>query len=127
VNTPGDDSQAHGTGVLCKVTGDQFGISKDVKPIVVRVGPKGIATSDHYLNGVQQVLNDVRAKSAQGILKNAVLNLSWVYPTNMVSQAWIDTLRDLLQQLVILGVLPITGSGNIAGVSRFSLAMLKLF
>ena len=117
--TPGDDSQEHGTGMLSKVTGDQFGISKDVKPIVVRVGAKGSATSDHYLNGVQAVLNDARAKSAQGLLGNAILNLSWNYPAHEVSQAWINALRDLLQQLVILGVFPIAGSGNDGGVSRF--------
>lgn len=85
VNTPGDDEQAHGTGVLCKVTGDQFGIAKDIKPVVVRVGPRGKTTADQYLNSVQQVLNDVRAKTAQGLLKGAILNLSWVFPTNQVS------------------------------------------
>ncbi|KAI1445085.1 peptidase S8/S53 domain-containing protein [Annulohypoxylon stygium] len=124
VNTMG---KGHGTAMLSLVTGKLLGISKGVKPYLVRVprrhipghsrgGRPGHATNEDWLEGISRV-NDHLAKSSN--TTKAITLLAFHIPRRSFRRNGVDhsagfdtRMRFLLKDLVLKGVLPITGSGN---------------
>jgi hypothetical protein len=106
----------HGTCMLSKAGGALYGTAKKITPVVVRVG--GAKTSGDFLDGVSKTLDDFTARKAGGGPQRAVVNMSFLYPPNLVDQAWIDRFRVLLQAMVAAGLFPVTGSGK-DGAVRF--------
>ncbi|KAI9759243.1 MAG: hypothetical protein M4579_002452, partial [Chaenotheca gracillima] len=109
IDQPGDNALFHGTCMLSKACGDQFGVAKKINPVVVRV-PQFSASAEDYLDGVQAAYDDY---VSQG-LKNAALSLSWVYPkgTPGAPQPWVDRLEVLLKNCVGHGLLPVPVDGH---------------
>ena len=105
--------------MLDKIGGNKFGIAKKVSPVIVKVpregGPEG------WLDSVWKVYDDFKPKyDADPKHATAVLSMSWGYPEDELAKEgikdrWMDELRMLLQKLVAMGVLPVTGSGNRPG------------
>jgi hypothetical protein len=112
----GDARTGHGTCMLSKITGHQYGTSKRVNPIIVKVplnrGPQ------YFLEGVSKVLNVINTPVAQGGKggngANTVLNLSWYYETAQLQgqTGWAIRLYMLLRLLHDKGVVIVAGSGN---------------
>jgi hypothetical protein len=101
--------------MLDKVGGNKFGVAKKVSPVIVKIpyggGPEG------FLDSVQKVHNDWKAKyHADPRHATAVISMSWGYSDVLleedIREDWKESLKDLLQKLVAMGVLPVTGSGN---------------
>jgi hypothetical protein len=101
--------------MLSKVGGTRYGVAKNISPVIVRVG--GARNADDHLDGVSQALADFMNQKRAGLLQNAVINMSFFFPPTGVNQAWINRLRQLLQDMVNQGMFPITGSGNDGAVS----------
>ena len=101
--------------MLDKVGGNKFGIAKKVNPVIVKVprggGPEG------WLDSFRKVYDDYKPRyDADPTHATAVLSISWGYPGSLlpadIRDEWKDELKGLLQRLVAMGVLPVTGSGN---------------
>ncbi len=129
---PKNDVLQHGTCMLSKAAGYQYGSAKNIKPVIVRAatrtGPNSVRQgAEDYLEGVAKVLDDV------GNGKKAILSMSWYYPRRKDDGSWMfpdpqNSLQDesdgfrirlrmMLSELVRKGVYPITGSGNDGRVS----------
>ncbi|OTA53054.1 hypothetical protein K449DRAFT_402198 [Hypoxylon sp. EC38] len=121
-----DLGKAHGTGMLSLVTGAQMGVSKGVKPYLVRVprravpsdtnGQFGQPTNEDWLEGISKVNDHLAGKSKE---TRAILLLAIHIPRSMFMRDGIDKsdgfaarMRFLLKDLVSKGVLPVTGTGN---------------
>ncbi len=113
--------KAHGTCMLSKVAGHYFGVAKKVDPVIVRVPRRGggPANKEDYLEGISKVYDDLmeRSEGPDEIKERSVLSTSWYYPRGNLNEAWIRRAKVLLEKLVILGVSPVAGSGNLGLVS----------
>ncbi|KAI9723660.1 MAG: hypothetical protein M1812_000960 [Candelaria pacifica] len=112
VTTDGKAGKGHGTCMLSKVVGTEYGVAKEVDPVIVRV-PRG-ANQESYLEGVSKVVDDIQARKAAPNPGNtrSVLSMSWYYPQDISDVGWVIRLRMLLRTLVEEGVIIVTGSGN---------------
>ena len=124
---PKNDVLQHGTCMLSKAAGHQYGSAKNIKPVIVRAatrtGPGSVTQrAENYLEGVAKVLDDVGTNG-----KKAILSMSWYYPRKSGghwlfpdpndpqkdgSSGFQIRLRMLIRELVRKGVYPVTGSGN---------------
>jgi hypothetical protein len=131
--------KAHGTAMLGMIAGKNLGVSKRVKPYIVRVprmSPSGGSTSPHvWLEGVAKVLDSIleqeRISPQHNHQTRAILSLSWYYnkelfekgsglerkPNPLSFEEWISRLHSLLTTLISKGVFVVTGSGNSLGVN----------
>ncbi|KAI1090773.1 peptidase S8/S53 domain-containing protein [Rostrohypoxylon terebratum] len=119
--------KGHGTAMLSLVTGKTLGISKGVKPYIIRMprrhipgplqeGRPGHATNEDWLEGVSRV-NDHLAERIR--TAKAITLLAFHIPQRSFHRNGVDhsagfdaRMRFLLMDLVRKGALPITGSGN---------------
>ena len=101
--------------MLDKIGGNKYGTAKRVSPVIVKVpfvkgGPEG------FLDGVRKVYDDYKPKYEKDPkTATAVLSMSWGYPEAELGpdkDQWMDELKLLLQKLISMGILPVTGSGN---------------
>lgn len=101
--------------MLDKIGGNKFGVAKKVSPVIVKIpwegGPEG------FLDSVQRVYDDWKPRyDADPRHATAVVSMSWGYRDEnldkVIRDDWKDSLKALLQKLVAMGILPVTGSGN---------------
>lgn len=122
---PEDFSQGHGTCMLSKVTGDQYGVSKNVSPIVVKVPSvvEGGNGNLDWVDGVRKSYEDYKIKLDTPPRLDekigAIISLSFQIQT--LDPPAVDYFKVILQSLVSVGVLPVTGSGNQADTVSVSL------
>ena len=112
--TPGTTGLDHGTCMLSKYVGKDFGIVKRCSPVVINI-PHG---EDLYtwLDGLAQVINDVKARR----IRKAVLSMSvyWLLEhikkqgSAETDEGWIGGLWEKLKELARLNVVLVTASGN---------------
>ncbi|KAH9908446.1 peptidase S8/S53 domain-containing protein [Xylariomycetidae sp. FL2044] len=112
--------RGHGTCMLSRMGGRQYGVAKKANPVIVRI-PTRYTIEDH-LEAIKRIIDDVGDNN-----KRAVLSMSWYYPRrhpmtgqftfrdadgNDGSEGHRRALRDMLRLLVSKGVTPVTGTGN---------------
>ncbi|KAI2463406.1 peptidase S8/S53 domain-containing protein [Annulohypoxylon bovei var. microspora] len=120
-------AKAHGTSMLSLVTGANVGVSKGVKPYLVRVPRRHIptgtvrdrsrhATNEDWLEGISKVNDHLAGRKND---TKAIILLAFHIPRESFMRDGKDRslgfdarLRFLLKDLVDKGVLPITGTGN---------------
>ncbi|KAI4195353.1 MAG: hypothetical protein LQ350_007250 [Teloschistes chrysophthalmus] len=90
----------HGTGVLAKAAGWKHGIAKRSNPVIVRV--PSLDDPGARLDGVRQVYEDWRG----------VYERNGGLTTEEEQNGWIADLRDVLNDCISIGLLPIAPSGN---------------
>ena len=118
INQQGD-STGHGTKMLTKVTGKRFGVSKRVRPVIVRVPTTdvgGDAKTD-WITAVEAVRNDYRLKIANGWDRRrpGIVNLSFAVSPVGLSEELITKFQRCLMDMITDGLFPIAGSGNFGG------------
>ncbi|KAI0096532.1 peptidase S8/S53 domain-containing protein [Daldinia grandis] len=118
VHAPGD-STGHGTKMLTKVTGKLFGVSKRVRPVIVRVptGADGGNGNTDWIAAVKAVRDDYRAKIASGWDRRrpAIVSMSFAVSPAALSAHDINEFVSCLNEMVNDGLFPVTGSGNFGG------------
>lgn len=102
--------------MLSKITGDQYGISKNVNPVIVKIPAtaEGGNGALDWVDGVRKAYEDYRVRLGNGIDEKigAIISLSFHIPAASLDPPAATYFRILLQSLVSVGVLPITGAGN---------------
>lgn len=114
VSEDGTGGKGHGTCMLSKVAGDVYGVAKKVNPVLVRV-PR-FANKEDWLDGLSAITDDLGARSDKGA--KSVLSMSFYYPPDQVSPAWVRMARIHLRWHASQGILPVAGSGNDGAVSH---------
>ncbi|KAI1407637.1 peptidase S8/S53 domain-containing protein [Hypoxylon sp. FL1857] len=127
LNTSSYLGKAHGTSMLSLVTGARMGVSKGVKPYLVRMPRRvipghaggnrtGKPTNEDWLEGISKVNDHLIGRSTE---TKAILLLAIHVPRSSFERDGKDCslgfdgrMRFLLNDLVSKGVLPITGAGN---------------
>ncbi len=121
--------------MLSKVTGDQYGVSKNVSPIVVKVPSvveRGNGNLD-WIEGVKKAYEDYKAKldtpprldEKVGAIISMSIQIQSTGPSALDPPA-VDYFRVILQALVSVGVLPITGAGNGANMVNISPTLSRI-
>ncbi|KAI1204616.1 peptidase S8/S53 domain-containing protein [Annulohypoxylon truncatum] len=120
-------AKAHGTSMLSLVTGRDVGVSKRVKPYLVRMPrrhiPTGTAgdrsghpTNEDWLEAISKVNDHLITRSneakAIALLAFHIPRESFMRDGEDHSAGFDARMRYLLKDLICKGVLPITGSGN---------------
>ncbi|KAI1390516.1 peptidase S8/S53 domain-containing protein [Hypoxylon trugodes] len=121
------EGKSHGTAMLSLVTGERLGVSKAVKPYLVRVprcrvptvtsgNASSGATLEHWLEAVSKVCDHLTETSAE---TKAIMLMAFQVERKALVRHGVDHAKGfdcriffLLQNLVSMGVLPITGAGN---------------
>ena len=125
LNVPGEGTNTgHGTCMLSKIGGQMAGVASAITPIVVRVpstGEGGDGSLDFVL-GFLEVWRDYKARKAAGTvdpMRGAVVNFSSNIkgPTADFPLATANLMKNVINQLIDLGVFVVTGSGNTGAVS----------
>lgn len=117
--------KAHGTSMLSAASGLSKGVSKKVKPILVRMPQRspsgGGFTMTDFLDGLQKVADYYPDETSN---TRAILLLAIYYPGDEIKLAWdkgVDSFAEevyaRLKQIIAKGFLPVAGSGNNAAVS----------
>lgn len=122
---PGDWPEGHGTGILSKINGTQFGASKKVKVVIVR-SPEVRYKTD-IIDATEWIIQDWRQIRDQEPVKVAIINMSWLAPVDgSTYKAKSDAKskeyarwRDLLNEAAAERLLPICVSGNTGAVIGF--------
>lgn len=118
INQPGD-STGHGTKMLTKITGKRFGVSKKVRPVIVRVPTTGLGGdgATEWVTAVKAVRDDYKAKIANGWERKrpGIVNLSFAIAPARLTDALIKEFRECLEEMIKDGLFPIAGSGNLGG------------
>ncbi|KAJ4190530.1 hypothetical protein NW759_016729 [Fusarium solani] len=115
--------KGHGTCMLSRIGGHNFGVAKNANPVIVRLPkrPGPVNTVEDNLEGVRKVVDDIGNSN-----KRAIISMSWHYPRTLsngsftfkdingedASSAHRAILRGLLRFLVSKGVTPVTGTGH---------------
>ncbi|KAL8965704.1 MAG: hypothetical protein Q9183_003725, partial [Haloplaca sp. 2 TL-2023] len=110
----------HGTGMLAKVAGRLHGVAKRASPVIVRLANPGDPMA--FLDGLRRVRNDWYTDFRQNPwTATAVISISLGFTreglvANNMNEAqqqdWIGDLREAMNGLIAVGILPITASGN---------------
>lgn len=100
--------------MLSKVAGNVYGVAKKVNPVLVRV-PR-FANTESWLDGLSAITDDLGARSDNSA--KSVLSMSFYYPPDRVTPAWVSKAKMHLQWHASHGILPVTGSGNTGAVSH---------
>lgn len=113
--------------MLSKIAGVLYGIAKNANPIIVRNPAKG-----HSRAGVNRqlmfIIDDWKYKRERAPVKVGIISISWGFHVDSPhhkSESDLKTLelnqmRDLLNQAVEEGLLPICAAGNFGGVSTIA-------
>ncbi|KAI4278331.1 MAG: hypothetical protein LQ337_001100 [Flavoplaca oasis] len=111
----------HGTCMLCKVTGNKYGVSKRVNPVVARAVQQ---SSESFLDTIRQIRADfLPIYNRDPKHARAILSLSWGFEDSkfalgddaLVRARWINEFRDILKELIAMGVTIVVPTGNAPG------------
>lgn len=116
----------HGTGMLSKIGGLQYGIAKNANTIIVRKDEEG--TLVNTIKHLAFCIDDWRQIRQQAPVKVGIINMSFGFPAtptfksrNKLQNDLLNQWRDLLNEAVEEGLLPIAASGNGGGVSNIAI------
>ena len=117
----------HGTSVLSKIAGKQFGASKNINAVIVRHADQW--TLADAVECVTWIINDwisIRNTDSQAV-KVAIINMSFhdkvgqhFKATTQVDLVALAQFRDLLNRAITEGILPICAAGNEGTVSSLA-------
>lgn len=116
-------AKAHGTAMLSGVSGALVGVSKKVKPILVRLPQRRPShstswTPQDFIDGLSAVADHYSDDSST---TRAILVLAIYYPPSEIKagkgwkedfNAFLSRSRQLLERIVAKGILPVVGTGN---------------
>ncbi|KAL8891539.1 MAG: hypothetical protein Q9192_005730 [Flavoplaca navasiana] len=111
----------HGTCMLCKVTGNKYGVAKRVNPVIARAVQQ---SSESFLDTIRQIRADfLPIYNRDPKHARAILNLSWGFEDSkyalgddeLVRARWINEFRDILKELISMGVAIVVPTGNAPG------------
>lgn len=113
--------------MLSKIAGVQYGTAKKANPVIVRIGAKDHSRAD-LIEELMFIIDDWKYVRERAPVKVGIINMSWgFYATtpNHKSDSNLQTLelnqmRDLLNEAVEEGLLPICAAGNFGGVSTIA-------
>ncbi|KAH7317427.1 peptidase S8/S53 domain-containing protein [Rhexocercosporidium sp. MPI-PUGE-AT-0058] len=103
----GGATGAHGSCMLSKMAGAQWGIARRAKPVLTRV--VRTALPEIWLDGLQMIYDHIIANDNQG---KAIVSMAISIQHYYVTEAWVRRFSFILQQLVLQGVFIVTGAGN---------------
>ena len=107
MTTGPQDNKGHGTCMLSRISGKQFGTSKLVKPVISVINYP--APPEAFLDGLKRMFDHVINNKNQG---KAVLSMSLNWKKPWCSSDWREVFKFVLQEFVSQGVSIITGAGN---------------
>lgn len=112
----GDFRGGHGSCMLSKIGGARFGTAKRITPVLTTMN-YNLYINENFLDGLSRILDDVDQNQNPN-QPDSVINISinWVPAANLVTNAFIQRIGLLIQELIARGVPVITGSGNSPGL-----------
>ncbi|KAF7182915.1 hypothetical protein CNMCM7691_002659 [Aspergillus felis] len=106
-----NDPKRHGTLCLSKAVGKTVGIARKAT-VVATVWDFEKSIYEHWLDGLAKVHADI-SSGARGA--KSVVNPSISIPQSRVSAAFVDKMALLIREIIKLGAVFVTGSGNDGG------------
>ncbi|KAK4455139.1 peptidase S8/S53 domain-containing protein [Podospora aff. communis PSN243] len=120
---PEADGKRHGTKVLSKIVGKNFGMAKRAQTINTVFDHRQYI-AEHWLDAMVKVHEDIRSHSGRGPKSVVTMSVAML-PSMAGGDAYVRKMSYLIQSIINTGAVFVTGSGN-AGTDGGGMAVYGL-